>query len=212
MVKREVRKIDWEGEQEVFINQDTGDEYRRVVGGLAWPHGGKPGYAVVVAEAFKEDPQIKNRPLWVIKEIEESNILNLLRCCQELQEPFKVQDWYGNTSDKAMMANFYHLNREAGKRDRFTFKTAPYANEPKGLAFYMPIIKKQVSINRKILHFGEGSQLPGYLAQVGPEDMLTNPAELPPIAALGYVLTYLERHKPEPSRAKKNNRGSAWAV
>ena len=33
--------------------------------------------------------------------------------------------------------------------------------------------------------------------------MLTNPAELPPIAALGYALAYLERHKPEPRRAKK---------
>lgn len=35
MIKREVRKIGWKGEQEVFTNQKTGDEYRRIVG--AWP-------------------------------------------------------------------------------------------------------------------------------------------------------------------------------
>ena len=183
-----------------------------MVGGLAWPHGGQPGYAVVVAEALKEDPQLKDRPLWVIKEIEESDILNMLRYCRDLQEPFMVQDWHGNTGDKAMMANFHHLNRETGKRDRFSFRSAPYANEPNGLAFYMPIIKKYLATNRKILHFGQESKLPGYLAQVGLEDMLTNPAELPPIAALGYVLAYLERYKPAPSRAKKTIRGSAWAV
>jgi len=77
----------------------------------------------------------------------------------------------------------------------------------------MPIIKKHLAINRKIPHFGEGSKLPGYLAQVGPGGMLTNPSELPPITALGYVLAYLDRHKPEPPRkTRKNNGGSAWAA
>jgi len=112
MIKREVRKLRWEGEQEVFINQDTGEEYRRIVGGLAWNYGEKPGYAVVVAEALKEDPQLKDRPIWVIKEIEEPDILNLLGYCRDMQEAFKVQNWYGNTADKAMMANFYHLSRK----------------------------------------------------------------------------------------------------
>jgi hypothetical protein len=212
MINRIIRKIPYGGEVTVFVNDENEREYRRMVGGLAWPHGEKPGYAIVVAEAYVEDPQLKDRPIWVIREIEESDILNLLRYCQELHEPFKVQDWYGNTSDKAMMANFYHINRGSAERNRFAFKTAPYANEPNGLAFYMPIIKKHLAVNRKILHFGEGSKLPGILAQVGPGDMLKNPAELPPIAALGYTLTYLERYKPEPSRAKKTNRGSAWAV
>lgn len=142
---------------------------------------------MAVAEALKEDPQLKNRPIWVIKEIEDPDILNLLRYCQDLQEALEVPDWYGNTGDKAMMANFYHLSRKQGKA-RFSFKAAHYANEPNGLAFYMPNIKKYLAINRKILHFGEGSKLPGYLAQVGQGNMLTNPAELPPIAALGYVL------------------------
>ena len=95
MIKREVRKLAWEGEQEVFTSEQTGDEYRRIVGGLAWPYGEKPGYAVVVAEALKEDPQLKERPIWVIKEIEDPDILNLLRHCRDLQEPFMVQDWYG---------------------------------------------------------------------------------------------------------------------
>jgi hypothetical protein len=77
----------------------------------------------------------------------------------------------------------------------------------------MPIIKKHLAINRKILHFGEGSKLSGYLEQIGPGDMLTNPEEVPPIAALGYVLAYLDRHKPEPPRQKKPRRnGSAWAA
>jgi hypothetical protein len=203
MIKQEVHELRWQGEQ---------DEYRRVVGGLAWPYGEKPGYAVVVAEALKEDPQLKDRPLRVIKEIEESDILNLLGYCQDLQKALKVQNWYGNTGDKAMMANVYHINRASAERNRFAFKTAPYANEPNGLAFYMPIIKKHIAINRKILHFGEGSKLPGYLAQIGPEDMLTNPLELPPIAALGYALAHLYTRKPEPPRNKRTPVGSAWAA
>ena len=211
MIKREVRKSAWAGEQEVFINQDTGDEYRRIVGGLAWPYGKKPGYAVIVAEAMKEDPQLKDRPIWVIKEIEEPDILVLLRYCQDTQEPFMVQSWHGNTGDKAMMANFYHLSREQGQ-GRFTFRMAPYASKPNGLAHYMPIIKKYLAINRKILYLGQGSKLAGGLAQAGAEALSQNPSEYPPIAALGYALTYLYTVKLESPRQKKPKRkSSGWA-
>jgi hypothetical protein len=85
---------------------------------------------------------------------------------------------------------------------RFTFRTEPYAQETNGLAFYLPIIRKHLEINYKVLHFNEGSKLPGYLAQLGPEDLHQDPAEFPPLAALGYEVTYFASNKPAPQRER----------
>lgn len=147
---------------------------------------------MAVAEALKEDPQLKNRPIWVIKEIEDPDILNLLRYCQDLQEALEVPDWYGNTGDKAMMANFYHLSRKQGKA-RFSFKAAHYANEPNGLAFYMSNIKKISGNQPQDSAFRRGEQVARLSGASGAGQHAYEPGGIAPHCSVRVCAGYLDR-------------------
>lgn len=180
---------------ESFTDDQTGAKYRRIIGGLAWPDGGKPGFALVIAEDFEQDPNLKDRHLWVLREVEEADVASLVRLCQDLRDTFHAKDWFGNIRNNSMRAIFYHLQKDLDYKDRFSFSPAPHADDPQGLGYYLPLIKECLGINRKTLHFGEGSKLPGYLA-MGPETLNQDPAEYPPVAALGYALSHLRTSAP----------------
>jgi len=198
---------------ESFTDDQTGAKYRRIVGGLAWPDGAKPGFALVIAEGFKEDPNLKDRHLWVLREVEESDVATLVRLCQDLRETFHAKDWFGNIRNNAMRAVLYHLQKDLDYKDRFSFSPAPHADDAQGLGYYLPLIKDCIGINRKILHFGEGSKLPGYLAEMGPETLNQDPAEYPPVAALGYALSHI-RTSPPPIKVTEprpvNHGANSW--
>lgn len=181
---------------ESFTDEQTGAKYRRIVGGMAWPDGGKPGFAVVIAEDFEEDPNLKDRRLWVLREVEESDVAGLVRCCQDFRETFQAKEWFGNRRNESMKAVLYHLQKDVGLKNRFSFSPGPHADDPQGLGYYLPLIKECLEINRRILHFGEGSKLLGYLAGMGDETLNQDPAEYPPIAALGYALSHLRTSAP----------------
>lgn len=202
MIKCEVKPGEDVGDPgiESFTDDQTGAKYRRIVGGMAWPDGGKPGFAVVIAEDFDEDQNLKDRHLWVLREVEETDVATLVRRCQDLRETFHAKEWFGNRRNESMRAFLYHLQKDVDFKDRFSFSPAPHADDPQGLGYYMPLIKECID-NRKFLHFGEGSKLPGYLA-MGPETLNQDPAEYPPIAALGYALSCLRTSAPPMRLAK----------
>ncbi len=204
MLKRNVERNgdSWEPAVESFTDDQTGAKYRRIVGGLAWPYGGKPGFAVVIAEDFEEDKSLTGRHLWVLNELEAPDVADLVGRCQDLRDTFQARDWFGTLRNKSMLAVLYHLQKDLGHKDRFSFSPAPHADDSQGLGYYLPVIKEHLRINRKILHFGKDSKMAGYVAQVGPEALNQDPIEYPPIAALGYALSYLVIHKPEPVSPK----------
>lgn len=200
MITRKVRKERWGGEQEVFIDEITGQEYRRIVGGLAWPFGGKPGFAVVVGEALQEDPATKARKLRVLAEVEEHDAGNLLRRCQEWRGRYKVGDWLGDTFNQPMMWILRSFN-ENMEGERLSIRTVTQASDPGGLAYFLHMIKECLRQNWKILEFGPQSKLPGYLGQISREEAGACPAEYPPIAALGFaVVKLLTTSPPEPRK------------
>jgi hypothetical protein len=180
-----------------YFETTDGRQYGRIVGGLAWPQGGKPGYHVVIAENLGEDIRLKARLMTVIKEAETVDVAGLVRFCQDRQAECQVQDWYGNTENKPMMAVFYQLTQDEPSQRQFNLCRASHAGDPQGLGYFLPVIKEFLKGNRKILHFREGSKLPGYLAEMGPETLNRNPEEYPPIAALGYALAELFENPPE---------------
>jgi hypothetical protein len=193
MIQRKMETVGEPGEPgvESFTDDQIGGKYRRIVGAMAWPFAAKQGFAVVIAEDFDEDPNLKARHLWVLQEVEEIDVADLIRRCQDFRETFQAKHWVGNTRNKSMMSVLYHLGKKWDHKERFSFNAAPHADDPQGLGYYLPIIKEQMAINRKVLHFGEGSKLPGYLAEMAPETLNQDPAEYPPIAALGYALAHV---------------------
>jgi len=200
VIERKTKKKLWEGEIEFFLDRATGEEYRRIVGGIAWPYAKKLGFAVVVAEILKKDPATKAHHLRVLVEIEDFDVGILLRRCQELTSQSRVQEWFGDTFNRPMMAYVYHFNKESGQ-ESFSFRTAPHADDLYGLVYFLQMIKECVAPNWKILEFGEHSKLPGYLGLIAREESSKNPAEYPPIAALGYAVVKLRTTSPpEPRR------------
>jgi len=180
-----------------YFETADGRQFGRIVGGLAWPHGDKLGFAVVIAENRSEDLNLRVRPITVIKEAETSDVADLVGRCQDWQAECQVQEWFSNTENKPLIAAFYQLTQDQPSQRRFDLFRASHAGDPHGLGYYLPVIKEHVRSNRRILHFGEAGKLPGYLNQVRAEAMSQDIAEYPPIAALGYALANLFENKPE---------------
>ena len=191
-----------------FEHTESKRKFRRIVGGFAWP-GKKPGFAVAVGEELEPDPATKKRHLWVVGETEDFNIENLSRRANEFKEIYHVEAFYGDSTIEPMM-RFLRLSG-------LSLREAPYADNEHSFRFYVSTIQACLE-PEKYLHFGDNSKLPGYLLEVNPEDTSSLDAQnFPAIAALGYVLSYLDIyqfHPPLPplDKSKQQNLAKSYAV
>jgi hypothetical protein len=195
-----------------YLETADGREFKRIVGGLAWPHSGKPGFTVVIGENLIEDIKLRVRHLTVIKEMETIDVAGLVRQCQDWQAECLVEDWFGNRENKPMWAIYSQITKDEPNQRRFNLFPASHAGDPQGMGYYMPMIKEYRKSPRT-LHFQEGSKLERYLDQTGAEALNHDPSEFPAIVALGYALAYFYEHKsdddeddqgPQPSHTGRN--------
>lgn len=190
-------------EKKYFTNRKTGVWYRRLVGGIAWPLGIKPGYAVVVAEDFHKDPTFEVRHLHVLDKYETGNILQLIRRCYEFKGNYKASRWYGDPSHRTMMEYLAQFNRDRGSKG-LHISDAPCFDDPRNLEFYANRIKDNTKPPKKILHFHKGSDLGNYLHSIPDEKLKKDKAdEYPPVAALGYAITALDQPYFDVSKARE---------
>ena len=115
-----------------FKNKETGELYRQLVGGIAWPSGANPGWAVVLGQDYLKDEVLKKYHFRILAESDFINPTDLLRRCFEYKKQFLASPWYGNTSNTVMMdalnnleINFYIEHAQfaadlAGAQDRQT--------------------------------------------------------------------------------------------
>jgi len=184
-------------EKNHFEDKETGVKYRRVVGGFAWP-GIKPGFFVIVAEDFEEDCSLKTRHMRILVEIEDDRVNELFRRSLESTEKYKAEDVYGDSENKPMMALLRQFNETLYKEKLPTLHLcpAPEVQEPKAFESYIHTIKNHLHPDRKTLHFGEESKIPGYLMKLSPEELMKATAsDYPAIAALGYAVSYLDTYQ-----------------
>jgi hypothetical protein len=184
-----------------LFDPKTGKEYgeRRIIGGLAWPHIEKPGFAVVVAEERFLDMDLDARHIRVLAEVEAAgaaDLNRLFRRCLEFQERcLGAVRWFGDTGNLPMMDFLRRFNDEQGE-NKLSLFAGKYIDDPNGLRAYIGAITELTEPNRKILHFGETAKLPAYLTQFQKEDVTRSAREFPAIAALGYAVTDLYFNKP----------------
>jgi hypothetical protein len=107
-----------------------------------------------------------------------------------------------------MMGVLYHLQKGLDHKARFSFSPAPHADDSGGLGYYLPLIQECLGTNRKILHLGSGSKLPGYLSEHDSKSFGLDAADYPPIATLGYALSYLCSCEPVTLRPVKPGFGA----
>ncbi|MFC1888953.1 hypothetical protein ACFL4G_04270 [Thermodesulfobacteriota bacterium] len=192
-----------------YQDKEANAEYRRIIGGLAWP-GVKPGFAVVVGEDLEEDTELKVHHMRVLAEAEEFDIGDLFSRCLTLRGEWKVGRWYGDPYNRPLMEIFRQLNKPLFERKepRLYPVQAPHVDDPKSFEFCIQMIKKHLHPSRKALHFGE-SRIKSYLAEFPMEEFTSAGAsDYPAIAALGYAVSALSIYPPRQeilARLKRQN-------
>ena len=177
-----------------YVNKENNEEYRRIVGGIAWPAGGKPGYAVLLGEDREKDETLKKFHIRLVKEYETQNPTDLLKRCNEFRRIMGVEVWYGDTNKASMMEFLRQLNIPLFIRD------APFYDDENAFDFYIDLIRESTptSPGKKFLHFGKSSKLPGYLMEAPEKRVpLQKAQEYPAILALGYALAAIVHYVPD---------------
>jgi hypothetical protein len=179
-----------------FEDKESKVKYGRIIGGLAWP-AVSSWFALVVAEDFDEDPS-KIRHIRVLAEIEDQDPEPLFQKCLELRQRYQIQDFFGNSGDKPMMELLRDFNRDLEDVSSLSLCLAPF---PEDFAYHVRVIRERLNQDKKTLHFGEKSILPGCLMELSPEEATKGSVyDHPAIAALGYAVSYFKSH---PGRRKK---------
>lgn len=193
------KKIYADGEV-YYFNTETTEKYGEIVGGLAWPET-KEGFLVVAAVDLFKNTEFETRHIRVLAEASESNINTFLKRALEHQKQFspfmETIRFYGDTTSLAMMELLDQFNRDRRHRgvDPFYLTEAPQLKRPGTLEFYAQLIWKYTQRGRKILHFCD-TTLPSYLFGLSIDEISRSVLDLPPVAALGYVLAVLSTWRP----------------
>jgi len=198
-----IKKVFNTRQEVVYQNPEMGEAYRRVVGGLAWPSPPEPGQLVVVAESWAKEPDLETRRLRILAEREFPTIAEMHRGCMEMRKSFTVGSWFTDLSARQEVTLFMRQDRESLEPNIYLIG-AFFARAAVHLGTYGQMVLELVRSHRKILQFGDDSQLSSYLLSRTPEDMKFLARKFPPLAALGYAvaeLLFIEPDRPA-SRAK----------
>ncbi len=165
--------------------------YGRVVDGLSWPLGEKPGAIVTIAEAADQDHSLLHSPFhcYVLDEFYSQELEELYRKSLLHRDVFCVEKIVGNPDN-----SIYPLWQQCGGDSSRISISEPPNLEIIDLNYVTQLVRKRTSL-QKTLHFdiGKGSSLPGHLALLRDEDTEKRSLEsFPPVAALGYALAELE--------------------
>ena len=168
-----------------YLDKETGRIYRRVNAGVQWP-GSTPGTVVILGEELEMDAVLEEHPIWLLAEYENRNPSDIVARCQELKGLVKVERFYGDNSNRPMMA----LMRRG--KAKFSLLKAPFIDDPNAHETYLAIIREKSSATHKVLNFGRNSCLPAKLASLTLiQTGHSLGTDFPHIAALGYALASL---------------------
>jgi len=178
--------------KEYYAQVEPYFEYRRIIGGIAFP-AESTGYIVVVGEDYHKDFTLKLRHFRLLDEYEGNDVQALIKKLYDFQNTYKVQNWYGDSNNEMMMKFISKFNRSLGRRKKGIYVSeAAFVNDAHNFKYYAPQIKKLIGKGTKVLHFGANSQLPGKLSALTAIDVdKAKISNYPGIAALGYAVTGL---------------------
>ena len=177
-----------------FRDVKTHMEFRRVMGGVAWPAGERPGFVVVVTEDDRVTPELKTRILRIYAEHATTDVPGLIKRAYDLGYYYNVQTWYGDNSNEMMMKFVSVFNRKLPKTKKGMYlSNAPMVDDAHNLQLYAHQIRERIRPAKKSLYFGDFTQISGAFGVLTEEDVKKKRAgEFPAIAALGYVVAAME--------------------
>ena len=183
---------------EGYKDTETSALYRQITGGVAWPSGANPGWAVVLGQDYLKDEVLKKYHFRVLAESDFINPTDLLRRCFEYKKQFFAGPWYGNTGNTVMMdvLNSMDIN--------YYIDGAPFADDQNSFQYYVSQVRECTMPSKKFLHFGKQSKLPGHLMGLPMQRVShTKAQDYPAVLSLGYALTGAVTYDPEDMRREQ---------
>ena len=172
-----------------YLDKDTGDKYRRIVGGIGFPKKMMEGCGLILAENFDEPPRFK-----VLTTVCDFNAISLVEKCKALESVYLVKNWYGCVSNLVMIKIVYDYNQGRYPEDKFHFVGAPLASEESNSGYYLPKLVELGKVGQERLSAGASPVLVNALEEMeaqGSEMLNQDIAQWPLLAALCYPLTHL---------------------
>jgi hypothetical protein len=181
---------------QAFINGDL-LSLGRIVGGVAWPEVGRPGFLVVLGEDNFDDVEAGGRHVHLLLERGEfggesfMSLEAMLHAIQHLRGKMRCLDWYGMEPPRPTVLTDYNRAESKLKRPPLRIKEI---DDP---SFdWMLDLVFQRTVTRKLLHFYESS-LPGMLSSLPADIGRTGKfQDSPPVTALVFALAGLEGRRP----------------
>lgn len=199
-----------------YVNIETGDEYRTIVGGIGWPgkiedRDAHPGFAVIAVVEKSEAPDPNFR---VLEEVEEKRVEDLIWRCVELRYKYGYSEcpellhvWYGD--HERYLTPLDHIGREIRRKyeDKGFYITPPADFEqPNAIELYAETIFQCMRPDNKRLHLGDCKRLRSAL-----QNFAKDSKDSPAIWVLGGVVHTLFAYEPWKMSvgqgSKKSNEG-----
>ncbi|MBM4294799.1 MAG: hypothetical protein FJ126_07855 [Deltaproteobacteria bacterium] len=153
---------------------------------LSWPYLHKPAFALVIKVEWDATKPDSTYTASVVSEQEEISLPAMRKVCQELQKKYDITLWHGDAMNEAMVSLLF----QGANGQPIPLAPAPYIDRPDATTLYLQAIRELTRGDNKVLWFGEGSGLPGYLNNL-PKDKPIDIFRFPPVAALGYAAAHL---------------------
>ncbi len=178
-----------------------GVKFERVYIGIAWP-AEKPGFIVVIGEeATSIEAYGREYRHYVLEEVEEENLHQLLRRCSELIGTYNAERVIGRY-DEHVYPQIPRCNNEARKLGlpEIRLDTAPYSKD-KLISTHINLLQDKLSSAKQSLYLGEGSILSGRIESEVLMDAIykATDEQYPATAALGYVISVMVSWPPNRS-------------
>jgi hypothetical protein len=175
--------------------------FDRIFGGIGWP-GERPGFVVILGE--KKIDRETHR--FILAEASCDNFGGLLKDALKLQRELKVTNWYTRhvPGSEEYLSVFDSKAFEMGKPGFGYIDDAPGIDDK--IQMGVELIKDNVLPGNKTLHFFTDSSLPAELQGLPSQVYKLTNLDYPAVAALGYVLSYMEEFaNPEPYVLRPNS-------
>jgi hypothetical protein len=171
-----------------YSDTETGRRYRRLVAGLGWPTGMRPGFALVLAEIYEPDYTKAGKPrhIYLLDEIESGKMEELTRLTTAMLK--EHHDPVLCTDD----ADPLYFQSQRNPSCTPLYGRLPVRTDILTMGFV-----KQLVTNRgqfETLHFPEGAKIGGRLLEIQDPDLPLK--DYPAVFALGCALCELEINNP----------------
>lgn len=170
---------------------------------IGWPYHLRPAFGLVVQVTW--DNEIPDSPYKaeIVTEFEEVGVQTLRERCMGLQEEYKIDSWFCDTTQEGLVGAFY----EGGRGDAVALTPPPYVDKGDLSSLCFQAVRELVRTDNKVLYFNQ-SAIPGHIQNL-PQDKPVIIERYPPVAALGYLAAALQLwlqletlKKPKPFLAK----------